>query len=80
MPKHLAMGTTYKTGTVEFDDRKAVKIFFDVPFSQHPSINLTLEDNGSTYTPYRTKVKKGSFRVVFKNKYTGTIGWEASGE
>ena len=79
MAKHLAMDENVQRGTVEFSGQKVAKITFPKPFKNHPSITITLEDSGTTQVPYRTKVKKNEFRIVFKNNHTGTVGWIGMG-
>ena len=77
MPKHYAEGQNIQSGTVEIDGRKVTKVFYPLAFTRKPSVTITLEDSGANHTPYRTKVKKTDFRVVFKTPFTGTVGWTA---
>jgi len=77
MTKHYAVGQNIQTGTIEFDGFKVGKVTFLKPFNKFPSVTLTLEDGGATHVPFRTKVKRTDFRIVFKTPYTGTVGWSA---
>lgn len=77
MAELYAKGINVQTGTVEFNGVKVSKVTFVKPFKFHPSINITLEDQGASYVPHRTKVKNTDFRIVFKTPYTGTVGWTA---
>ena len=77
MTKHYAVGVNIKAGTIKMKGRRVVKVPFKGKFETHPAITLTLEDRGSAYVPYRTKVKLTGFRIVFDVPYNGTIGWTA---
>lgn len=77
MAKHYAVGRNVQTGTVEFNNRKVGKVVFPTEFEKFPAVTLTLEDTGANHMPFRTKVKKTDFRIVFKNNYSGTVGWSA---
>ena len=77
MPKFLAMGENIQTGSIEFSGQKIAKVVFNKPFTNFPSINLTLEDGGSSYMVHASKVKKTDFRIVFKTPYSKTVAWTA---
>ena len=76
MPKLIALGANYMSGTVNFNNSKKAIVSFNMTFAKVPRAAVTQNDT-SIANPYTTAVNKTGFTINFAIPFSGIVEWQA---